>query len=194
VRLEGENPFFLWKESCGTIIYMAQQYTKEQYWKIYDQLPQALKEVVFSNETAEHIFTACERNGVQEMSKVAAEVGNVLMGVILPSDFQQALEKDVGLKLPVAQAVAQGINRFVFFPVKQQLEELHAVPGEKKQSQKSIGVATPRHTDNDSIQEDEANDDYIVKEEQENAPGDEAAEPVQESKPSQADQYRESLE
>ena len=171
------------------------QYTKEQYWKIYEKLPQELKEAVFSAEVAEHIATACERNNVQEMSQVAAAVGDVLMGVTKPSDFQQVLQKEVGLKLSVAQAVAQELNRFVFYPVKAQLEEIHRVPAEQTERAKDIGIGTPRH---EGVRKAEAQpapqpqDDYVVSEESEEPA--EQEEIMEEPQPQSADQYREKPE
>ena len=170
------------------------QYTKEQYWAIYEKLPQELKEAVFSNEVAEHIATACERNNVQEMSQVAAAVGDVLMGVTKPSDFQQALQKEVGLQLSVAQAVAQELNRFVFYPVKAQLEDIHRVPAEQPERAKDIGVATPRHEGERRTAtppEPQPEDDYLIAEEAEQRQEEEI---VEQPNPQESDQYREKPE
>jgi len=170
---------------------MAAQYTRDQYWKIYEKLPQELKEAVFSNETAEHIATTCARNKVIEerISQVASEVGNVLMGVVMPSNFQQALQKEVGLKLAQAQGIAQEINRFVFYPVKAQLEEIHRTPAEKTDKAPDIGVAIPRNVAEEKEKVPEQEDDYIVREEEEPE-----QEIVEEPKPKSADEYRESVE
>ena len=160
------------------------QYTKEQYWKLYEKLPQTLKEAVFSNDVAEHIATACERNQIQEMSQVAAAVGDVLMGITMPQDFQQTLQKQIGLKPATAQSVAQEINRFIFFPVRAELEDLHRAPGEKSTQTSSIGVETPRHADNQNPHD--VQDDYVVQEA--------AEQPEQQSTIRKADTYRESIE
>jgi hypothetical protein len=176
------------------------QYTKEQYWKIYETLPQQLKEAVFSAETADHIFETCETNKVEEVSKVAAEVGDVLMGLTLPKDFETALKKNVGLKPAVAQSIAQGINRLVFYPNKAPLEEIHRDPIKKRETPDDIGVPTPRHTE---IQQENINaeDDYaeieeysenpLPNEEQENQESEKAA---KKTKPQSSDPYREASE
>ncbi len=106
---------------------MPKEYTKEQLWKLYEKLPSELKEAVFSEETAENIWDVCEKNAVEEVSQVARYAGHVLMGVLAPDDFQEALKKEVKLKKEVAKKVAQEINRFIFYPVKPALEELHKV-------------------------------------------------------------------
>lgn len=119
---------------------MQRQYTKDELWKLYNNLPQELKEAVFANETAEHIANTCARFLVPQelVPKVAAETGNVLLGLLTPEEFQKNLVKDIGLKKDVAQQVAREINRFVFYPVKPALEQLH-----KMEIEVSAKVTTP---------------------------------------------------
>lgn len=119
---------------------MQRQYTKDELWKLYDKLPQELKELVFANETAEHIANICERFLVPQelVPKVATETGNVLLGLLTPEEFQKNLVKDIGLKKDVAQGVAREINRFIFYPVKPALEQLH-----KMEIEVSAKVVTP---------------------------------------------------
>ncbi|MBI1971400.1 MAG: hypothetical protein HYS52_00935 [Candidatus Wildermuthbacteria bacterium] len=105
---------------------MAQkQYAPEELQKLYEKLPEELREAVFSQETADHIFNICDRNGVEDVSKIAYYAGLVLMGILLPADFQKTLQKEIGLEEPTAKSIATEINRFVFYPVKPALEQLH---------------------------------------------------------------------
>lgn len=104
---------------------MPNQYTKDEIWKIHEKLPQELQEAVFSAETADAIFNSCERNNVEVVSRVAYYTGLVLMGLILPQDFAATLKKELGLAKTIAESVASEINRFVFYPVKPALEQLH---------------------------------------------------------------------
>ena len=104
---------------------MAREYTREELWKLYQKLPEELKEAIFSEETAENIWNICERNNVEKISSVAKYVGNVLVGVLPPEDFQETLEKELKIKKEVAKKVAQEINRFIFFPVRPALEQLY---------------------------------------------------------------------
>ena len=60
------------------------------------------------------------------------------------------------------------INRFIFYPVRAQLEQIHQVPGETGQQQegKNLGVPTPRHSDRVAApQKTEAQNDYMIQEE-----------------------------
>ncbi len=105
---------------------MAVKYKKEQLWKLYEKLPDELKEAVFSGETADSIYDICQRNEIDEMvSEVASIVGHVLLGVLPPDEFEEAIKKELKLENDLAKKVAQEINRFVFYPVKSSLEELY---------------------------------------------------------------------
>lgn len=104
---------------------MSNQYTKDQFWKLYEKLPEELKEAISSVETADNIWNICERYGINEVSEVAKLVGNVLLGVLTPEDFQETLERELKLEKSVAKKVAQEINRFIFYPVRTELEKLY---------------------------------------------------------------------
>lgn len=109
---------------------MVKEYSKEQLWKLYEKLPQELKEAIFSEDTAENISNVCEKNEIVEgekISEIAKYTGRVLMGILPPDEFQRILEKEVKLKKEQAKMVAREINRFVFYPVKTSLEKLYAV-------------------------------------------------------------------
>ncbi|MFQ6049462.1 MAG: hypothetical protein ACE5J0_00235 [Candidatus Paceibacterales bacterium] len=108
---------------------MPKEYTREQFWKLYKKLPQELKEAVFSEETAENIWDVCSRNGIEDerVPEIARYTGRVLLGIIPPDEFQKTLEKELKLEKGVAKKVAQEINRFIFFPVKNSLEELYKI-------------------------------------------------------------------
>ena len=149
-------------------------YTKDQLWKLYDKLPAELQEAVFSEETAGYIGTVCERYGLEEnkISEVAKFVGRVLMGVLPPKSFQEVLAKEIGLKKDAAQQISHEINRFVFAPVKDHLNQIY-----------HIGTEPPKKT---AIPLEEAQES---KPEQETT-----APPKTEEKPTRPDAYREPLE
>src|SRR4030042_3120084 len=108
---------------------MAKEYTKEELWKLIEKLPKELQEAIFSEETAEHIGNTCERYDIKEeiISEIAKQVGNVLLGILPPDEFQKTLETELKLESDIAKKVAQDISRFIFYPVKTDLEELYKV-------------------------------------------------------------------
>lgn len=107
---------------------MPKKLTREQIWKLYEKLPQELQDVFFSQETGDVTHEICKRNEVLEkLSDIVEYVGQVLLGVLPPDEFQQTLEKEVGLEKDVAKKVSREINRFIFYPVKSSLEQLYKI-------------------------------------------------------------------
>lgn len=107
---------------------MVKEYSKEEVWKLYLNLPEELKEIATSGESSEIIYEICKRNGAEEKSKeIIKYVGYVLLGVLPPDDFQEILEKELGLEEKVAKKVFHEISRFIFYPVKSSLEELYKI-------------------------------------------------------------------
>ena len=108
---------------------MPKEYSKEQLWKLYEKIPQELKEAIFSEDTAESIWEICSRNGIEDerISEIARYTGRVLLGILPPADFQETLEKELKLGKEVAKKVSQEINRFIFYPVKPALEQLYQI-------------------------------------------------------------------
>ena len=108
---------------------MPETYTKEQLEKLFDQLPEELQEAVFSLETSENILNACRTYGVltEGVSQIADFVGQVLMGLLPPSDFQKTIQGKVGLPEVLAKGITKEINRFVFYPLRPALEELYKI-------------------------------------------------------------------
>ena len=105
---------------------MVQKYTSEQFWKLYEKLPQELKDTLFAEETGNNIYEICRKNGVAEnLDEIVDYVGQVLVGVLPLEEFQASLEAELKLEKEVAKKVAQEINRFIFYPVKPVLEQLY---------------------------------------------------------------------
>ncbi|MDD2696819.1 MAG: hypothetical protein PHE52_01530 [Candidatus Pacebacteria bacterium] len=108
---------------------MPETRTKEQFEKLFDQLPPELQEAIFSMETSDNILNACKTYGIinEEVSQIADYVGQSLMGLLPPSQFQETIQEKVGLPKVLARAITQEINRFVFYPLKPLLEGLYKI-------------------------------------------------------------------
>ena len=116
---------------------MAKKYTSEQFWKLYENLPQELKDALFAEETGNYIYEICQRNEIEEkLEEIVDLAGQVLVGVLAPENFQTSLEKDIGLEKETAKKVAQEINRFIFYPVKSALEGLYKIATETPTEEK----------------------------------------------------------
>jgi len=106
---------------------MPRQYSQEQLEKIYEKLPEELKEALFSFETTQEIGDVGDTYGVidERLNKISEYVGYVLMGLMLPQEFAGVLKKEVGLPKVLAEAISRDLNRLIFYPVKPTLEQLH---------------------------------------------------------------------
>lgn len=111
---------------------MAKKYNREQLWKLYEKLPEDLKEAIFSGDTAENLYEACARNGIEDdrIPEIARYVGRVLLGILPLDKFQKTLEEEVKLKKETAKRISREVNRFIFYPLKSSLEEISKTPGE----------------------------------------------------------------
>ncbi|XOB42762.1 MAG: hypothetical protein ACKKMP_01755 [Candidatus Nealsonbacteria bacterium] len=105
---------------------MAEKISSEQYWKLYKGLPQPLQEALSSDETANNMQNICEKYEITDhASDVVDQMSWVLLGLLLPDEFQKTIEKELGLEKNIAKKVVLEINRFIFYPVKSSLEELY---------------------------------------------------------------------
>ncbi len=104
------------------------EYPQEQVWKIYEQLPDDLKDAVFSEQTAKSISNVCEKNNItdeKQVSQIAKLTGDVILGLLPPQELQQSLEQEVKLNPEIAKKISFGMHRFIFFPVKHSLNALY---------------------------------------------------------------------
>lgn len=106
---------------------MVKEYTKEEIGKILEKLPEELKDALFSEDTTDEIYNACERNEVpeKEISKISKFVGWVFLGLLNPDEFENTLKSELGFDSKKAKRVASEIYRFVFHPVQNQLDILY---------------------------------------------------------------------
>lgn len=128
---------------------MPAEYTQDQLWKLYENLPPDLQEAIFSEKNAEHIDAICGRYKLAEekIPEIAGLVGKILLGIMPPENFQDVLEKEAGLKREIAKEVAHEINRFILAPVKGSLDQIYHIgttPPEKPQAPpKETPTSTP---------------------------------------------------
>lgn len=102
--------------------------SSEKFWDLYKDLPKELQDALFALETGDKIYDICEKNEVLDnLSDVVEYVGQVLLGILPPEEFQKTLEKEAKLNPDIAKKVAREINRYVFFPLKSSLEALYKI-------------------------------------------------------------------
>ncbi len=102
--------------------------SKDEAWKIYETLPKEIKQAIFSEETANSILSACQRNGLtdQQTSQVAELVGYSLMGLLPLENLTPEIMQVTNATGAQASQIFNEINRLVFYPVKIFLDELYS--------------------------------------------------------------------
>ena len=120
---------------------MGTHYSQEELDKAYEKLPEELQEAIFSMETSQALWNIGERHDVMDKryGEIARYVSYVLLGLTLPSELQDILEKEVKIPKAVAKEIARDINRFVFYPVRPALEQLH-----RMEIEVSAKIVTPQ--------------------------------------------------
>lgn len=105
-------------------------YPKDQLWELFTHLPEELKEASSSEENGEIIFGICKRNEIADAEKISdilVQINYVFLGILSPNELQKALEEEISLNKKTAKQITEEINKFVFAPVKNSLEELYQI-------------------------------------------------------------------
>ncbi len=92
-------------------------------FRILEKLPENLKEVLFSLDTADHIGNICKKFNVpaEKISLIAETIGDVLSKTLPLEDFEKTLEKRTGLKKGQAEDVSREANFRIFSQVRESL-------------------------------------------------------------------------
>ncbi len=112
---------------------MENSLSKEEFWKIYNNLPADLKDSLFSPDTEEVILNISQICNIDDISLLAKLIGDVLIGLLPPKEFKNKAQKKFGLEDANAQRLETYVQHYVFNPVADDLEVLY---GETKKKEK----------------------------------------------------------
>lgn len=131
------------------------EYSAEELRKLYQGLPKDLRDAIVSEDTAETVQRLCQRNGIAEadVPRFAKLVGDVLLGLLPPPDFEKSLRVELGLTSVKAKLVTRETTRFIFYPVKESLSSFYKialVPGGRVVGTIAKGQALEKKKSNSS--------------------------------------------
>jgi hypothetical protein len=107
---------------------MTEKLPKKKFWELYHKLPVALQDAIFSDAIGENIVEICGRYEANDnLDLVMDGVKEVLLGILPPNEFLASLEKGLKNEESVKRRIIHEINRFIFYPVKAELEELYSL-------------------------------------------------------------------
>ncbi|MBL7156095.1 MAG: hypothetical protein ISS87_00635 [Candidatus Pacebacteria bacterium] len=105
---------------------MPNQFTSKEFWELFEHLPKKLQKTIISKQTNDYVWEICEKNNLNvDIAKFNRLVGNVLMGLIPPNEFEKVLEKELELKTEIAKKTGFAVHRFIFSPVSRELSNLY---------------------------------------------------------------------
>lgn len=103
---------------------MQTKLTTTQFWKLYQELPQEIKDMLFSEDTTDAIYNICKNNDIEnDLERISDFAGQVLFGIAPAENTAEALGQ-MGIKKTIIPKIAHELNRFVFYPVKSALEQM----------------------------------------------------------------------
>lgn len=105
------------------------QYTQQEVEKRYEQLPQAMREALYSSTTTQKMLSIGRKNGllVNKIGILATETGYVMVGLTHPNEFVSRLAEALALAPMKAREIAEDINEQVFKQVREHLLVLHNI-------------------------------------------------------------------
>lgn len=99
---------------------------QKEYLKLYKGLPKELQKLLSSDKLLDDLERICEKYDIiQYLYEINDYTGNVLLGMLPPNEFEDAIKDNLKLSPEKAKKITREINRFVFYPVKSLLENLY---------------------------------------------------------------------
>lgn len=116
------------------------KYTPEQIKAIYKNLPDDLKEAIFSVDTSDALKKIGDKYKltIDKMGEMADETGLLMLGITRTRDFISNLTDRLGVEKNVAREIAQDINVEVFSKVRESLKSVHVL---SSQSSGEVGAS-----------------------------------------------------
>ncbi len=113
-----------------------QNYTDQQIAQMYDNLPEDLKDSIFSVDTTSVANEIGRKYGlaIDKIGDLANETGMVMLGVTHPNEFIGNLADRLEVDKEKARAIAQEINEQIFKKVRESLRKIHNIRKEETES------------------------------------------------------------
>lgn len=114
-----------------------QNYTDQQITEMYENLPQDLRDAIFSvgtNNVVQEIGGKYKLM-IDKVGILGNETGMVMLGVTHPNDFIANLARRLEVDKQTAHDIAQDINQQIFQKVRESLRKVHGMGDEKEASQ-----------------------------------------------------------
>ena len=126
-------------------------FTPQQIKERYKILPQELKDIYFSEETAEKLTAIGKANNLRtdQIGLLADETGLVMLGLTSTSEYITNLAKRLEIDKELAKKTAEEVNSQIFSQVREAMKKVHGIPEEKtpKEQQPPAPTSFPKTTE-----------------------------------------------
>ena len=127
--------------------------SQDKLWAIYETLPDNLKDIIFSEDTADAIWNICKLHDIDKPSSIAKIVGRVLMGLLPPKMLIETLQDELTLNEDISKKVGMEIEHFIFNSVKNELDVLYEEGENTKKGKTEIEKESASQKKSDTYRE-----------------------------------------
>jgi hypothetical protein len=100
-------------------------YSAQEMWALYEKIPKELQEIIFSEKTDEDVTNICKRNKIENEQKILKLVQNVLLGVLVPENFEKELKEEIKTDKSLSKNISKEVNEIIFLPIEESLKKLY---------------------------------------------------------------------
>jgi len=171
-------------------------YTQDELLDKYEDLPDNLKEALFSVDNAKVMQDVGKQNSltVAQVGTLAQEAGYIMMGISPTKDFIPRLSENLGIDKERARKIAHEVNDKIFSKVRESLKEVHGMtPSSPRPGSEQAAKEMPKREEELGQIPKIIEPQKVLKDDEETTLKDLASEtggvaPIQESIPSQITQ------
>jgi len=100
-------------------------YTLEQIEEKYRQLPEAVKEAMYSVETSDAVLAIGKKYDlhIDQIGLLAEEAGLVMLGLTPSYQFIDSIQKKLGANRATAENITLDVNTEIFLPIREFLRQ-----------------------------------------------------------------------
>ncbi len=111
--------------------------SKQQKMDRWDNLPDNLKQALFSEQNSTILWRICENQHLpaDRISAIAVVTGYVILGFIHAEDLAKEIKDELGINQEIANVIALEIDRKIFGPIRNDLEKVYSMPVEEKETE-----------------------------------------------------------
>jgi len=105
-------------------------YTKDELWSLYQQIPKELQRATFSEEIGQNIQAICKNHSIADENLVLSitkSIGYVFLGLLSPNKYSEMLQRDLSMTPEKAEKLTADLTAIIFAPLKNNLEPLYQI-------------------------------------------------------------------